>query len=58
MTKPRRMRMASHVACMGQKGTYTGFWCESQMERDHYYDLDLGMRMIIKFILEKKDDVV
>jgi hypothetical protein len=32
---------------------YIGFWCESHKDRDHYEDLDVGGRIIIKRILER-----
>jgi hypothetical protein len=30
-----RMTCAAHVARMGRRGTGTGYWWESQRERDH-----------------------
>jgi hypothetical protein len=36
----------------------TLFWCESQKEGDHYTDLDIGGRIILKLILEEWDAVV
>jgi hypothetical protein len=33
--KSRIMRWAGHVARMGISGIHTGFWWESQQERDH-----------------------
>jgi hypothetical protein len=35
MIKSRRMRCAGYVARMGRRGMHTGFWLESQKERDH-----------------------
>jgi hypothetical protein len=35
MTKSRRMRRAGHVARMGRRGMYIGYWWESQKEGDH-----------------------
>jgi hypothetical protein len=32
---------------------FTGFWMESQKERDHYEDLVISVRIIIKLIAEK-----
>jgi hypothetical protein len=31
---------------------YIGFWWERQKERDHWEDLDVGKRIILKWILE------
>jgi hypothetical protein len=53
MKKSRRMRWAEHVAHMGRRGTFIGFWWEIQEERDHYEDSDVGGRTIFKWILEK-----
>jgi hypothetical protein len=30
---------------------YTEFWWESQYERGHYEDIDIGGRIILKYIL-------
>ena len=33
--KSRRMRLAGHAACMGERRTYTRFWRGNLRERDH-----------------------
>jgi hypothetical protein len=40
--KSRRMRWAGHVARMGRRGTCIVYWEESQKERDHEEDRDVG----------------
>jgi hypothetical protein len=34
------------------------FWWESRKERDHYEEVDAGGRIILKWILEKWNEVV
>jgi hypothetical protein len=34
---------------------HIGYWSESQNERDHWEDQDVGGRTILKCILEKSD---
>jgi hypothetical protein len=53
MIKSRRMRWAGHVARMGEKRMHVGFWWESQKERDHREDLDIGRRIILEWILDR-----
>jgi hypothetical protein len=48
MIKSRRIRWARHVARLGRKGMYIGFWCESQKGRDYYGDLNVSRRIISK----------
>jgi hypothetical protein len=52
MIKSRGMRWAGHVARMG-RGMHTGFWWEIQKEENHSEDLDVGGRIILKWIFEK-----
>jgi hypothetical protein len=47
MIKPRRMRWAGHVARM-RRGMHIGYSWESQMERDHWEDQDVGGWTILK----------
>jgi hypothetical protein len=42
----------------GRRGINIGFWWESQAERHQYEDLDVGERIILKWILEIGWDVV
>jgi hypothetical protein len=53
MIKSRRVRWAAHVAQMGLGGMHIGYWWESQKERDHYEDQDIGRWIILKWILER-----
>jgi hypothetical protein len=53
MIKSRRMRWAGHVSHMGRRGMHIGFWWGSQKERDHWEDLHMGERIILRWILEK-----
>jgi hypothetical protein len=50
--KSRRMRLAGHVARMGRRGMHVGFWWERQKEIDHKEDLDVGGRIISRWVLE------
>jgi hypothetical protein len=55
--KSKRMRLAGHVARMGRRGTRI-YWWESQRERDHQEDQDLGGWIILGRILERWDGMV
>jgi hypothetical protein len=48
MIMSRRMRWAGHVARMGRRGMHIGYWWESQKERDHWEDQDVGGWAILK----------
>ena len=39
--KSRRMRLAGHVARMGEERGYIGSWWGNRKERDHWGDLDV-----------------
>jgi hypothetical protein len=53
MMKSWRMRWAGHVARMGRSGMHVGDWWESQKERDHWEDQDVGGWTILKWVLER-----
>jgi hypothetical protein len=38
---------------MGRRGMHIGFWWESRKERDHYEDLDVSGRIILRWIIER-----
>jgi hypothetical protein len=40
--KSRRMRLAIRAARMGENMMHIGYFWESQKERDHYEDQDVG----------------
>jgi hypothetical protein len=42
----------------GRRGIHIGYWWESQKERDHWEDLDVGEWTILKWILEREDGMV
>jgi hypothetical protein len=46
------------IARMGRGGMHIGYWWESQKERDHYEDQDVGGWTILKWILERQDGIV
>jgi hypothetical protein len=48
MIKSRRMRWAGHVEQIGRRGMHIGYWWESQKERDHSEDEDVGGWTILK----------
>jgi hypothetical protein len=47
MIKSRRMKWSWHVPRMGRSGMHVRYWWESQKERDHYVDQDVGGWIII-----------
>jgi hypothetical protein len=53
MIKSRRIRWTEHVVRMGRRGMHIGYWWESQKERDHYEDQDVGGWTILKWILDR-----
>jgi hypothetical protein len=42
MFESRKMRWAGHVARMGEKRNAYSNWWETQKERDHWKDKDVG----------------
>jgi hypothetical protein len=57
MITSRRMRWAGHAARMRAKRNAYSLSVESQKERDHQENLDVGRRIIFRWILEKWDGV-
>jgi hypothetical protein len=53
MIKSSRMSWGGHVARMGRRGMYIGYWWECQKERDHWEDRDADGWAILKGILER-----
>jgi hypothetical protein len=53
MIKSRRVRRTEHIARMGVRGMHIGFWPESQKEGDHYEDLGIAGRIILKLISDR-----
>jgi hypothetical protein len=53
MIKSRRMRWTGHVARIGRRGLYIGYWWESRKEGDHWEDQDVGGWTTLKWILER-----
>jgi hypothetical protein len=51
--KSKSMRWVGHVAQLGRRGMRIEFWWESQKERDHWEDQDLGGWPISKWILDR-----
>jgi hypothetical protein len=48
MTNSMGMEWAGHVASMWGIEMHVEFWCESQKERDHCEDIDIGGKIILK----------
>jgi len=46
--KSRRMRWTGHVARMGRREAYTGFWWGNLRERDHLGDPGVDGRIIVR----------
>jgi hypothetical protein len=42
---------------MGRRAMHKGKWLENHKERDHYEDIDVGERIILRRILDKQDGV-
>jgi hypothetical protein len=55
LIKWRRMRWVGHVARMGRGEVYTCFWWRNQRERDHLGDLGVDARIILIWVISKRD---
>jgi hypothetical protein len=49
------MRWAEHVARIGRREVYTGFWWGNLRERDNSEDPDVNGRIILRWIFSKWD---
>jgi hypothetical protein len=58
MITSRRMTWAEHITRMRAKRNAYRVLVESQKERDHWEDLDVGGWTIIKWILDRLDVVI
>jgi hypothetical protein len=47
------MRWAGHAARIGRRRMHIGFWWENQNERNDLKDLDVGGRIILRWILQR-----
>jgi hypothetical protein len=45
--KSKRMRCTGHVARMGRREVFTGFWLGDLKVRDHWEDLGVGRRITL-----------
>jgi hypothetical protein len=50
--------MVESCSTNGKRGTRIGYWWESQRERDHYGDQDVGGWIILGWILDRWDGVM
>ena len=55
MIKSRRMRLAGHVAGMGEERGCIGCWWENRREGDHWGDLGVDRRIILERISRRWD---
>jgi hypothetical protein len=51
VVKSRRVRWVGHVARMGERGVFTGFWLEGPKARDHWEDLGIGGGITLRWTL-------
>jgi hypothetical protein len=47
------MSWAGHIMHMVEVSMHTKFWLETVKRRDHFEDLGIGGRIILKWILKK-----
>lgn len=57
MTKPRRIKLAQHLAVLEKRKMYTGFWWGNRKEKLSLIDLIVDKRIILKFLLRKYDEI-
>ena len=53
MIRSRRIGWAGHVARMGRRETRTGFWWGESREGNHFEDIGLDGKIILKLIFKE-----
>jgi len=53
MIKSRRTRWTGHIACMGRREVYMGFWWRNLRERDHLEGIGVEGIIILKWGFNK-----
>jgi hypothetical protein len=51
------MRWAGHVSRIEKRRIHIGFWWKRKKERDYWEHLEIGGRIILKLIVDRKDEV-
>lgn len=55
MIRSRRIGWAGHVARMGRRETPTGYWWGELREGNHFEDIGLDGRIILKLVFKEQN---